>query len=316
MSHCAVYRSQRTALAIIRMQSTHRHKSCHMEGLSHCVFVQSKERHKFTKRSKGHFWIWQRGHFSCWRDGLHKTNHTWTVFIISRAREGWWNENRTIRWWSSMPAQRQEWAAVIKSYYVILTVSLISIGLWAHCVGSNAHVMSEIEIAGQGISVWRIRYCGSMWWFIFKNTFRRLEKDKMAAQELYSVPSIYFSRPGGRCIVSGAQFLCIKMTTIIIAFNLICHHSFYLLKIYWNRWWVEIWTWRTKGSFHFNAAWVCLATVPHQLWWDGSQTTKAEHHISFRWTCSYISWGSPNGQYEQKELQEAKCVHIGTRLLF
>lgn len=124
----------------------------------------------------------------------------------------------------------------------------ISIGLWAHCVGSNAHVMSEIEIAGQGISVWRIRYCGNMWWFIFKNTFRHLEKDKMAAQELYSVPSIYFSRPGGRCIVSGAQFLCIKMTTIIITFNLICHHSFYLLKIYWNRWWDEIWTWRTKGS--------------------------------------------------------------------
>lgn len=62
-----------------------------------------------------------------------------------------------------MPVQRQEWAAVIKLYYFIVTVSLDLQMPWAECVGRSAHMMSEIESAGQAISAPRMKYWRRMW---------------------------------------------------------------------------------------------------------------------------------------------------------
>lgn len=101
-----------------------------------------------------------------------------------------------------MPAQRQEWAAVIKSYYVTLTVILDLRGPRGSLRGSSAHMMSEIERAGRAISVHRMRYCRKNVVIHFKEHVVWLEKDKMAAQKLYNVPAIHFSWPGGSWIVS------------------------------------------------------------------------------------------------------------------
>lgn len=62
-----------------------------------------------------------------------------------------------------MPVHRQDWAAVIKLYYVIVTVSLDLQMPRAHCVGCSAHMMSEIERAGRAISAPGMKYCRRMW---------------------------------------------------------------------------------------------------------------------------------------------------------
>lgn len=100
----------------------------------------------------------QRVHFSHWRD----ENSHWHINCI-HGKQGqskpmkWKQEYNTVKQWTlrSVRSGLQS-LSLIMSHWIWVW---ISVGLGAHCMGCNTHMISEIESASLGISLCWVRYC-------------------------------------------------------------------------------------------------------------------------------------------------------------
>lgn len=100
-----------------------------------------------------------------------------TVFIINRIRTRWWKLK--LRWWSNDACLELQWAVVIKSYYVTLTVSLdISGPQGSLCGMQSSHDARNRKncLQDETLHTNVVIHC--------KYTFSALDKNKMAAQKI------------------------------------------------------------------------------------------------------------------------------------
>lgn len=133
-----------------------------------------------------------------------------------------------------MPARHQEWAAVIKSYYVTLTVSL-DLCQPRGSLRATALTWCQKQRDQAGPSVfagWDIaEKCGES----FLKTHSVVHKRTKWRHRDYTMLIPLISAVLGGFIVSESQCICIKIGNIIIIFNLFYHHSFCLYYISWKK---------------------------------------------------------------------------------